>query len=110
MMSRLSLPGSFQRRARLGRPARRFRVSLNHLPYRAGQLHAAMVQPQRAITQDLHGLERMGHAKQRLADAPELHNPLEALAEELLVSDRSEEHTSELQSPMYLVCRLLLEN
>src|SRR5437762_4828828 len=28
-------------------------------------------------------------------------------AEELLV--RSEEHTSELQSPMYLVCRLLLE-
>src|ERR1017187_2096399 len=26
------------------------------------------------------------------------------------LSDRSEEHTSELQSPMYLVCRLLLEN
>src|SRR5437763_13826852 len=25
------------------------------------------------------------------------------------VSARSEEHTSELQSPMYLVCRLLLE-
>src|SRR5437762_7869815 len=25
------------------------------------------------------------------------------------VSNRSEEHTSELQSPMYLVCRLLLE-
>src|SRR5437762_8816540 len=25
------------------------------------------------------------------------------------VSGRSEEHTSELQSPMYLVCRLLLE-
>src|SRR5437762_10339646 len=25
------------------------------------------------------------------------------------VSERSEEHTSELQSPMYLVCRLLLE-
>src|SRR5437762_8598744 len=27
----------------------------------------------------------------------------------LLVGDRSEEHTSELQSPMYIVCRLLLE-
>src|SRR5437879_9342726 len=27
----------------------------------------------------------------------------------LRVADRSEEHTSELQSPMYLVCRLLLE-
>src|SRR5437762_10539801 len=25
------------------------------------------------------------------------------------ISPRSEEHTSELQSPMYLVCRLLLE-
>src|SRR5437762_5963902 len=27
----------------------------------------------------------------------------------LVLSLRSEEHTSELQSPMYLVCRLLLE-
>src|SRR5437764_8611611 len=27
----------------------------------------------------------------------------------LLTGSRSEEHTSELQSPMYLVCRLLLE-
>jgi len=27
----------------------------------------------------------------------------------VLPIDRSEEHTSELQSPMYLVCRLLLE-
>src|SRR5437879_7853874 len=27
----------------------------------------------------------------------------------LAVHERSEEHTSELQSPMYLVCRLLLE-
>src|SRR5437762_12831602 len=26
-----------------------------------------------------------------------------------IVTSRSEEHTSELQSPMYLVCRLLLE-
>src|SRR5437762_5331899 len=30
-------------------------------------------------------------------------------AMELLSQLRSEEHTSELQSPMYLVCRLLLE-
>src|SRR5437879_7931746 len=27
----------------------------------------------------------------------------------VLTGERSEEHTSELQSPMYLVCRLLLE-
>src|SRR5437764_4715745 len=36
------------------------------------------------------------------------HNPLPTA---LTIGDaqRSEEHTSELQSPMYLVCRLLLE-
>src|SRR5437879_8989843 len=32
-----------------------------------------------------------------------------ALSGLLLIFARSEEHTSELQSPMYLVCRLLLE-
>src|SRR5437764_5148737 len=31
------------------------------------------------------------------------------LAQSLFLWPRSEEHTSELQSPMYLVCRLLLE-
>src|SRR5437762_8092116 len=30
-------------------------------------------------------------------------------AVDLYTRERSEEHTSELQSPMYLVCRLLLE-
>src|SRR5438876_4674329 len=34
---------------------------------------------------------------------------LEALGQELGVQRRSEEHTSELQSPVHLVCRLLLE-
>src|SRR5437764_13289091 len=34
---------------------------------------------------------------------------LAKLAKDAGVSRRSEEHTSELQSPMYLVCRLLLE-
>src|SRR5438876_7560007 len=29
--------------------------------------------------------------------------------EQIRVADRSEEHTSELQSPVHLVCRLLLE-
>src|SRR5437763_1609439 len=32
-----------------------------------------------------------------------------AVEAEILAGNRSEEHTSELQSPMYLVCRLLLE-
>src|SRR5437762_5887322 len=34
---------------------------------------------------------------------------LRILAVQLFDEPRSEEHTSELQSPMYLVCRLLLE-
>src|SRR5437762_8027024 len=34
---------------------------------------------------------------------------LKTLCQEAGVPFRSEEHTSELQSPMYLVCRLLLE-
>src|SRR5437879_9618245 len=36
-------------------------------------------------------------------------NKLRRLLSKVEEGDRSEEHTSELQSPMYLVCRLLLE-
>src|SRR5437762_9662376 len=42
-----------------------------------------------------------------VANAREEHKPQAAF--NLLEDFRSEEHTSELQSPMYLVCRLLLE-
>src|SRR5437763_4805200 len=35
--------------------------------------------------------------------------PARMASESALGRNRSEEHTSELQSPMYLVCRLLLE-
>src|SRR5437762_5259970 len=47
------------------------------------------------------GRERTGLLRQHLA----------AVTAAAQISDaaRSEEHTSELQSPMYLVCRLLLE-
>src|SRR5437764_6837511 len=41
-----------------------------------------------------------------IAQSPDQRN---ATAEQVLRDHRSEEHTSELQSPMYLVCRLLLE-
>src|SRR5437763_7220501 len=45
----------------------------------------------------------------RMKDVPIEH--LDAIAAALIrdAERRSEEHTSELQSPMYLVCRLLLE-
>src|SRR5258708_15037747 len=46
---------------------------------------------------------RLGRAELRVA--PRVRHPVEAAA----VHDRSEEHTSELQSPDHLVCRLLLE-
>src|SRR5437879_11010632 len=41
-----------------------------------------------------------------LREIRKLEDPPEVI---MLTADRSEEHTSELQSPMYLVCRLLLE-
>src|SRR5437762_8885909 len=44
--------------------------------------------------------DRDRHGSRRTARSPGRRSRL---------GDRSEEHTSELQSPMYLVCRLLLE-
>src|SRR5437762_11285126 len=38
-----------------------------------------------------------------------LSTELKVMPENMIIGIRSEEHTSELQSPMYLVCRLLLE-
>src|SRR2546422_5014337 len=49
-------------------------------------------------------LVRMGH---KLVDA--LEHPSSALVFRTLSQERSEEHTSELQSRLHLVCRLLLE-
>src|SRR5437879_8110989 len=46
----------------------------------------------------------------RLVQAPALDDPRDpGRALHRALDARSEEHTSELQSPMYLVCRLLLE-
>src|SRR5437764_15456846 len=46
---------------------------------------------------------------ERLLPADLLHDPRVGRVRALEQRLRSEEHTSELQSPMYLVCRLLLE-
>src|SRR5690348_17362294 len=46
----------------------------------------------------------MGHVLERLSPTPV---PIDELIRECQM--RSEEHTSELQSPVHLVCRLLLE-
>src|SRR5687768_18310815 len=42
-------------------------------------------------------------------DQPDLTAPIQILFPQALTADRSEEHTSELQSRIHLVCRLLLE-
>src|SRR5437879_7278124 len=48
------------------------------------------------------------HQADLRAAPPAVEEP-RALREAAIHGERSEEHTSELQSPMYLVCRLLLE-
>src|SRR5687768_18289514 len=48
---------------------------------------------------------RLYRAPPPIADGAALHPPLRTL----LCAGRSEEHTSELQSRLHLVCRLLLE-
>src|SRR5437762_8196042 len=54
------------------------------------------------------GLELLQTLKQRFPNLPVI--VMTAYSDlESAVAARSEEHTSELQSPMYLVCRLLLE-
>src|SRR5690348_18260448 len=47
---------------------------------------------------------RLARARQQLLSADG-----EASVTEVAMASRSEEHTSELQSPVHLVCRLLLE-
>src|SRR5437879_6663536 len=54
------------------------------------------------------GFERLGHGKQE-DDGGRLRPLIERQRSRRANHHRSEEHTSELQSPMYLVCRLLLE-
>src|SRR5437762_7599760 len=82
-----------------------------------GPAHPAMHGIIRIVTK-LHG-ERIEEAEVEIGY---LHRGFEKMSETVdyngvipytdrlnYVSPRSEEHTSELQSPMYLVCRLLLE-
>src|SRR5438552_6814562 len=49
------------------------------------------------------------HVVTLIKDVSLVHRPATIKPENHLLLDRSEEHTSELQSPDHLVCRLLLE-
>src|SRR3712207_8104234 len=70
------------------------------LPISLGQLGLLPLDRVAAV-----GRRRVGLLLERRQLDVELHDP----ALDLVDLDRSEEHTSELQSRQYLVCRLLLE-
>src|SRR3712207_8873351 len=67
------------------------------------------------LVEDDEGLGRLGHRRQHLrahqgaADRRRRAPAVDDRADPDPLVDRSEEHTSELQSRQYLVCRLLLE-
>src|SRR5215210_154190 len=93
-----------RRLARAGRPVPLFRQALFALGLLA--ITAAVATPLAGISEDL----QVAHMAQHLllGDIGALLLVL-GLTGPVLQPLRSEEHTSELQSPMYLVCRLLLE-
>src|SRR5208337_4172034 len=72
--------------------------------------HVAVGGDQHQFAQQLQSADRAdpGRALQQPKAALELRRRGQDLVR-LPAQSRSEEHTSELQSPMYLVCRLLLE-
>src|SRR5437762_10335025 len=55
------------------------------------------------------GRERVDHGFRAAVEAKSAQGAFAHVEALRHVVERSEEHTSELQSPMYLVCRLLLE-
>src|SRR5437879_3129037 len=54
-------------------------------------------------------LQRVCFTRKRDLDVNHLSDLEDEIAKQIAMALRSEEHTSELQSPMYIVCRLLLE-
>src|SRR3712207_7869960 len=81
-----------------------FRSSPPFLVYRANvPASRALVHPAVAVTRAARG------SAARRPGRPCATRPAPSPAASRLVASRSEEHTSELQSRQYLVCRLLLE-
>src|SRR5207244_11259109 len=76
--------------------------------FRSLDVRDRLLAPERR-PRDLRQREALEHLGQQAADrhAP---RPLVQVRDRLVEPARSEEHTSELQSPDHLVCRLLLEN
>src|SRR5256885_11174976 len=75
------------------------------------RLRDAVIGPEVRVDRDLLAVHELGRREVRAARRPgALHaEEVEVLRREAGLAPRSEEHTSELQSPCNLVCRLLLE-
>src|ERR1017187_10587098 len=72
----------------------------------------AQIRQQLLLVHDQNSFDRLDFYNYFVLDnqiGPESHFDLRTAIDNGNVLLRSEEHTSELQSPMYLVCRLLLE-
>src|SRR2546425_2639339 len=74
---------------------------------RAAAFRAEQAQQQRRLVLAPRGIQPLGHAGDRRGGGVD-HDPLR-MTQVPADQPRSEEHTSELQSLAYLVCRLLLE-
>src|SRR3712207_8396121 len=84
------------------------RSPLNFPPKRKSpfDLHVLSTPPAFVLSQDQTLRRCLNQAENRELDALDIHQPKETHKKG---ATRSEEHTSELQSRQYLVCRLLLE-
>src|SRR2546426_3806382 len=110
-----ALPGNQHARAKAERAGRSIWLFLQDASDRELRMADLERVPDLQIEPDQQGLlgQRTGVGEQRrqgiLRDGPQL--PVERVARlhGLELDERSEEHTSELQSPCNLVCRLLLE-
>src|SRR5256884_3509347 len=89
-------------------PARRCYI-LNHMvQYRPAQLDVSFAALSDATRRGV--LEQLSRADASITDlAGKFHMTLTGMKKHVGVLERSEEHTSELQSRLHLVCRLLLE-
>src|SRR5437762_10675074 len=75
-------------------------------PYELGE---AIGKASRELVAQSHNVAQKRLIEGHRLDERAANNFLMFLNEQAAATGRSEEHTSELQSPMYLVCRLLLE-
>src|SRR5437762_11115874 len=87
----------------------RDRVTMPHVTLTSQQQAIDLVRNERAVELAFEGLRFADLRRWRIADAvmPGFAYGIDYI--DRAGQRRSEEHTSELQSPMYLVCRLLLE-